>query len=120
LLESTLPHFVAAVLGHRPRALRGRALGAVLHCPDRDPDRLLALHEVWQRAPQLARAARPCLAFAVLGQARAAGRISADEESTTLGRMLTYWAVRSSLAGAAPPARAGAHPAPFAPAWGLS
>jgi hypothetical protein len=40
---------------------------------------------------------RPALVFAVLGQAKAAGRISAEEESSQLSSLLTAWAVRDSL-----------------------
>ena len=41
--------------------------------------------------------ARPALAFAVLGQARAEGKISPEQESAQLADLLTTWALSSSL-----------------------
>ena len=40
--------------------------------------------------------AKPTLAFAVIGQARADGAISPQQESQTLGELLTLWAVRDA------------------------
>ena len=41
--------------------------------------------------------APPTVAFAVLGQARASGRLSPERESRLLRRLIASWAVRSSL-----------------------
>jgi hypothetical protein len=41
--------------------------------------------------------APPTLALAVIGQARARGRISPEQESATLSNLLTHWAARSVL-----------------------
>ena len=41
--------------------------------------------------------AAPTLVFAVLGQARASGRLSPEDESELLGRLLTHWALRATL-----------------------
>jgi len=35
--------------------------------------------------------------FAVLGQARADGRMSPEDESDLLAKLLTFWAMRSTL-----------------------
>jgi hypothetical protein len=43
------------------------------------------------------RRAEPSLVFAVVGQARADGTITPDEESRLLSNMLTYWALRGTL-----------------------
>jgi hypothetical protein len=39
----------------------------------------------------------PTLVFAAIGQARADGRITPEQESRTLAYLLTYWALRSTL-----------------------
>jgi hypothetical protein len=41
--------------------------------------------------------APPTLAFAVIGQARSDGRMSPEQESTILGKLLTHWALSSTL-----------------------
>jgi hypothetical protein len=40
---------------------------------------------------------RPTTVFAVLGQARAGGRLSPERESRVLRRLIASWAVESSL-----------------------
>jgi hypothetical protein len=37
------------------------------------------------------------LVFAVLGQARADGQLSPEDEAVLLAKLLTHWALRSSL-----------------------
>ena len=97
ILEQTLPSFVALMVNHRPRALRGSSLGEALSVAERQPDRLAALHEEWKRAPRRMQTAPPTLAFAVIGQTRAEGKISPEEESRLLADLLTYWALRGTL-----------------------
>jgi hypothetical protein len=41
--------------------------------------------------------APPTLVFAVIGQARADGQLTPEEESTVLGKLLTHWALRTTL-----------------------
>jgi hypothetical protein len=96
-LEATLPSFVAMLLGHRPARLRGRSLYEALADESRRPDRLAASYRAWGVSPDGLRAAPPTLAFAVIGQARADGRITPEEESHLLADLLTYWALRSAL-----------------------
>ena len=86
------------VLVHHPVPLAGgRKLGTIWPVRERQPDRLLRLHDAWgDDFGRMARQ-RPALVFAVLGQAKAAGRITAEEESSQLSSLLTAWAVRSSL-----------------------
>ena len=64
---------------------------------ERQPDRLVALHEEWKRAPRRMQTAPPTLAFAVIGQTRAEGKISPEEESRLLADLLTYWALKGTL-----------------------
>ncbi|MER5941469.1 hypothetical protein ABT121_29575 [Streptomyces sp. NPDC001928] len=99
-LESTMPRFVDVMLRHRPPALGGLRLADVMPLAERRPEQLLTRHGSWLRRPDLLRAAPPTLVFAVLGQARAAGRIGAEEESRLLGDVITHWALSSTLASA--------------------
>jgi hypothetical protein len=96
-LEATMPQFVRLLVEHRPPALRGRSLHEVLPVAERHPERLLALFDAWRRAPAGLVLAPPSLVFSVLGQARAAGRLSPEAESRLVGNVLTHWALRSSL-----------------------
>jgi hypothetical protein len=96
-LIAAVPAFVRLLLDHRPSSLDGRSLREELYLPDRRADPLLAQFSAWQRRPTLPLATPPTLAFAVVGQARAAGRLAPEPESRLLGNLLTHWAVRSSL-----------------------
>jgi hypothetical protein len=96
-LVAAVPGFVRLLLDHRPSSLHGRSLREELHLPDRRAGPLLARFAEWQRRPGLLTSVPPTLAFAVVGQARAAGRLAPEPESRLLGDLLTHWAVRSSL-----------------------
>jgi hypothetical protein len=96
-LEATMPAFVAQLIAHRPPTLHGRGLGEVLTLDERRPERLMARFASWRHRPAAIATAPPSLAFAVLGQARAAGRLSPERESRLLGNLLTHWALRSTL-----------------------
>jgi hypothetical protein len=96
-LEATMPEFVALLVDHRPPALGGRSLREVLSVGDRRPEQLLASYRAWRAAPAAMGTAPPALVFAVLGQARAAGRLSPELESRLLSNLLTHWALRSTL-----------------------
>jgi len=109
LLES-MPAFVALLVNHRPKALRGRSLMEVMDITPRQPARLAALYRQWGSNPSDMYRASPVLVFAVIGQARADGNISPEDESALLSKLLTYWALRatvnmSELCAAAPAAR---------------
>jgi len=136
LLEASMPGLVALLVNHRPKSLGGVSLGEALAADGREPARLGALFRAWRAAPEQMRRAPPSLAFAVIGQARANGRLSPEEESRMLAYLLTYWALRSTLdnaercavgvrhtgaligaglvlaRGPRPPTRAGTSPAP--------
>lgn len=96
-LEASFPEFVATLIEHRPMALRGRSLGEAMGVTERGPERLAALYGAWSKAPAQMYRAAPSLAFAVLGQAKADGRLSPEDESDLLAKLLTYWAMRSTL-----------------------
>jgi hypothetical protein len=109
-LEAGIPSFVTLLVNHRPKLLRGASLREVMAVHERTPERLSAYFSAWRRSPRLMRETRPSLAFAVLGQARAEGRLSPEREGRMLSYLLTYWALRSTLdasAGHAQPCRCG-------------
>jgi hypothetical protein len=97
LLEGSMPAFINLVLAHRPARLRGKSLREALQVEGRQPARLRELYREWQRSRSSIYTAAPSLAFAVIGQARADGAISPEQESATVARLLTHWALRSSL-----------------------
>jgi hypothetical protein len=104
-LEETMPALVTMLVDHRPPALHGRRLGAVLRNPEVAPDALLRRWHTWQIDPGRMSTAPPTLAFAVIGQARAAGLLSPEREAWLMRRLITGWAVTSTLATARTAAR---------------
>src|SRR5205809_5918662 len=96
-LEAGIPEFVALLLNHRPASLRGKSLREVMPLAQRQPHQLESLYRAWNAQPEKMQSAPPTLAFAVIGQARAGGKITPEEESNTLAKLLTYWAMRSAL-----------------------
>jgi hypothetical protein len=96
-LENNMPEFVNLLTHHRPPKLRGQSLLEVMHVAERQPPRLTAYYDAWRETPEQMRLAPPCLVFAVLGQARADGTLSAVGESKMLAYLLTFWALRSTL-----------------------
>jgi hypothetical protein len=96
-LQESMPGFVALLVNHRPKLLRGRSLAEVLDVPARQPSRLTALFSAWNRAPEEMYRASPTMVFAVLGQASADGQLSPEDESALLAKLLTHWALRSTL-----------------------
>jgi hypothetical protein len=101
LLEQTIPTLVAVLLNHRPAALKGRSLIQALDIDQLRPARLRILLSRWRIAPHEMYQARPIVVFAAIGQGRADGKITPEEESTVIGKLLTHWAVASTLQAAA-------------------
>lgn len=96
-LEETTPALVRLLLAFRPPALRGASLGEAMRVEERRPSRLRALFEKWRAPWSRMRAAPPSLAFAVLGQGRADGTLTPEDENRMLADLLTYWALRGTL-----------------------
>lgn len=96
-LQQGMPGFVSLLLNHRPQVLRGRSLVEALEVGQRQPDRLGALFRGWRRMPAAMYRAPPTLVFAVLGQARADGVLRPEDEAVLVARLLTHWALRSTL-----------------------
>jgi hypothetical protein len=112
MLDRTIPALVAVLINHRLAALRGRLLTEVLELDERRPSRLRMLLARWRVAPEEMYRSRPTVVLAAIGQGRAEGTITPEEESTVLGKLLTHWALQSTLlasasCGALPKARSG-------------
>ena len=97
MLDATMRAVVALIAQHRPALLRGRTLADVMPLSERAPTHLRALRARWRNGAAGWRAARPTLAFAVIGQARADRAISPEREARLLGDLLTHWALRSTI-----------------------
>lgn len=96
-LVESMPAFVSVLLHHRPKSLYGRSLLEVMDIAPRQPARLAALYRRWGANPPEMYRAPPTMVFAVIGQARADGDISAEDESALLSKLLTYWALRATV-----------------------
>lgn len=96
-LEAQMPAFVALLVNHRPPRLGGRSLPEAMQTAMRRPERLAALFRLWSVEPAAMYRARPTIVFAVLGQARADRQLSPEDESTLFGRLLTFWALKTTL-----------------------
>lgn len=96
-LEATAPEFIERILRHRPGKLEGKRVFEIFPLHQRTPERLHVLFEQARQDFNLLRRLPPTLAFAVLGQARAEGLTSPQQEGELLASLLAEWAVRSSL-----------------------
>ena len=96
-LQAVVPAFVSVLVEHRPAALRGKTLAQALLVSERQPARLQALYRQWCSAPPRMYQAPPSLVFAVIGQARSDGLLNPEDEAAVLGKLLTHWALVSTL-----------------------
>jgi hypothetical protein len=101
LLERTIPEFVELLIHHRPPALHGRSLIEAIDIDELQPGRLRAHLHRWRRAPQHMYQTRPIVVFAAIGQGRVDGKITPEEESSVIGKLLSHWAIWSTLQAAA-------------------
>lgn len=96
-LEATMPGLAALIANHRPKSLRGSSLRESLETELRRPEVLAEHFQEWRSSPPRMRRAPPSLAFAALGQARANGELSPEDESRTLSDLLRFWALKDAL-----------------------
>ena len=97
-LRATMPDLVSVLVEHRPRAAAGLVARRGAPQPGAATGRRCCERfSVWEADPSRMALAPPTVAFAVLGQARASGRLSPERESALLRRLIGAWAVRSSL-----------------------
>lgn len=97
LLEKAMPGLATLIAHHRPKSLGGASLKEALQTDERRPAHLTELFQSWRASPARMYRASPTLVFAVIGQARAEGSISPEEESRIFSEMLDYWALRNAL-----------------------
>jgi len=64
---------------------------------ERQPARLEALYRQWLAAPAQMYRAPSAMCFAVIGQARAEGQMTPEAESEIIAKLLTHWALQSTL-----------------------
>jgi hypothetical protein len=100
-LEQTIPALVTVIVHHRPASLKGRSLMEALDIGERQPSRLRSMLGAWRLDPKRMYQCRPTTVFAAIGQGRADGKLTPEEESTVLGKLLTHWALQSSLTASA-------------------
>lgn len=100
LIEAGIPAFAKVLVNHRPASLKGRSLRDCFPLAERQPARLQALHHAWRDDLGVMARQRPALVFAVIGQARASGRIDPEAETQLVSSLLRAWALRSSLSTA--------------------
>lgn len=115
-LREDIPRFVEVLTEFRPPSLRGSSLREVMNLPERQPARLSALLTDWRGEPARMYEGAPSLTFAVLGQARMDGQLTPEEESTILAKLLTHWALKTTLDMSFYCASQGSRPAPLSKA----
>ncbi len=92
-LLATLPEFTQMVANHQPESIKGKVLKEIFPYQQRQPQQLQETYSSWRSSKKLMFAAPPSLVFGVIGQAKADGKITANEESRILTQMLTHWAL---------------------------
>lgn len=92
-----MPAVVDTIASHRPAQLGGRSLVEAMPIAERSPANLRGCYERWQANVAGWRTASPTLAFAVISQARADGKMSPEEEGRLLAELLAFWALRTTI-----------------------
>ncbi|MCB0851793.1 MAG: hypothetical protein KDD63_06215, partial [Bacteroidetes bacterium] len=92
-----LPAFAHFLVNHRSSEMNGMSFQTLFPIRERQPEKLRILYQKWKRNRKLSFRAQPSLAFAVLGQARADGKLSPETENAWLSRLLRWWAVRRTM-----------------------
>ena len=90
---------VMLIIHQRPVALRGKSLTEVLDLEELWPVRLRTHLQHWRSEPQDMYRARPIVVFATIGQGRADGKITPEEENTVLGKLLNALGADQHLGG---------------------
>ncbi|ADJ27291.1 hypothetical protein [Nitrosococcus watsonii] len=101
LLDRSIPDFLEVLLNYRPQALGGAALPEIMEIGERQPRHLTKYYQAWRKSPAQMGKAPPSLVFAAVGQAKIEGKLGPEEESQILAKLLTQWALRSTLDSAA-------------------
>jgi hypothetical protein len=105
-LAAHAPALALLLATHRPAALRGLSMRDALGVGQRAPAMLRRMWAAWSGDEAAILAAPPTLALAVMGQARADGRLRPEQDGAMHGRLLQAWALAGavSVASRSPPA----------------
>jgi hypothetical protein len=101
MLEQSIPELISILIHHRPASLKGKSILEVLDLDTLMPEQLRGALQRWRESPQEMYETRPSVVMAVIGQGRADGIITPEEESSVLGKLLTHWALAATLQAAA-------------------
>lgn len=112
LIEQSIPAFVSVLIHHRPPSLRGKTLKEALGHASTRPEHLRAWYRAFRRDEKLVERTSPIYTIAALGQARADNVLTPENESRVLGKLLTAWALHSTLSRSATCVRPLAAPIP--------
>jgi len=93
-MVDSIPEFTELLIHHRPTSLGGRMIREVLVSTGMQPEELMSHFRRWQEDRSQLGQVRPCIAFAVLGQARYHGLLRPETESSLLGQALSAWALQ--------------------------
>lgn len=91
-IKSKTRAFARIIAEFKPEVMKGKKLKEIFPAADRQPDRLRSYYSAWEKKPEMMNPASPSLVFAVIGQAKADGRITAKAESELLTKHLNRWA----------------------------
>jgi hypothetical protein len=102
-LAAHAPELAELLAAHRPKALQGLSLREALRVHERSPRRLRNMWRDGRGDAVTLAAAGPTLALAVLGQARADGRLRPAEDGALHAQLLQAWALAGAVSVASRP-----------------
>ena len=92
-LLASVDEFVQLLVNHRPELLRGISLKEAFPVKARQPASLRALFRQASKNSKMLEEMSPALVFAMMGQARADGKIDPLKENRLLSDLLRHWAL---------------------------
>lgn len=96
-LEALIPAFIEVMMYHQPPLLKGRTMKMAFSQSTHQVGRLRAWINNWNGQTESFLPLRPSLVFALIGQARADGLMSPEQENGILSKMLRAWALRRNI-----------------------
>jgi hypothetical protein len=93
-LKKIMPKVVDIILNHKPKSLNGKKIIEIFPVISRQPLELQKYYGKIQANTEFINQMSPTLLFAVIGQAKADNKITAETESRILSKQLTRWAFK--------------------------